>query len=102
EGGGAMALIRLVAALGLLLAGALGAEAACTGPVAGRAPPLRLAALGKGEVGLTFLGHASFLIESPQGIAAVTDYNGYMRPPFTPDIVTMNLAHSTHYTDAPD
>jgi len=55
-----------------------------------------------GSVGLTFLGHASFLIQSPGGVAIVTDYNGNNRPDFVPDIVTMNHAHSTHYTDFPD
>src|SRR3954453_16453207 len=40
------------------------AQAACTGVIAGT--PLRLAAAGsEGAVSLTFLGHASFLIESP-------------------------------------
>jgi L-ascorbate metabolism protein UlaG (beta-lactamase superfamily) len=77
------------------------AQAACTGPVAGLRNGIVRVALG-GQVDLTFLGHASFLIETPKGVSAVTDYNGYMRPPFTPDIVTMNVAHSTHYTDAPD
>ena len=48
---------------------------------------------------LTFLGHASFLIETRAGVSAVTDYNGYNTAPITPDIVTMNNAHSTHYTD---
>jgi L-ascorbate metabolism protein UlaG (beta-lactamase superfamily) len=55
-----------------------------------------------GNVHLTFLGHATFLIETSGGATAVTDYNGYIRPPFTPDIATMNNAHSTHYTDTPD
>ena len=31
-----------------------------------------------------------------------TDYNDYVRPSVLPDIVTMNRAHSTHYTDRPD
>ena len=31
-----------------------------------------------------------------------TDYNDYVRTPVLPDIVTMNHAHSTHYTDRPD
>ena len=31
-----------------------------------------------------------------------TDYNDWVRPPVLPDIVTMNHAHSTHYTDHPD
>src|SRR5436189_5353 len=54
----------------------------------------------EGGVGLNFLGHASFLIESPQGVTIVTDYNDMIRAPVTPDIVTMNNAHPTHYTDA--
>ncbi len=62
----------------------------------------RVAEVPAGSLRLTFLGHASFLIETPGGVTAVTDYNGYIRPPFTPDIVTMNNAHSTHYTDSPD
>src|SRR5437763_6150937 len=77
------------------------AWAACTGPVANGGARLRLASGGaEGEVGLTFLGHASFLIESPQGATIVTDYNDMIRAPVTPDIVTMNNAHPTHYTDA--
>src|SRR6202048_3981909 len=75
------------------------AQAACTGVVAGG--PLRLAAAGSEEaVSITFLGHASFLIESPGGVRIVTDYNDAIRSPVTPDIVTMNNAHPTHYSDA--
>jgi L-ascorbate metabolism protein UlaG (beta-lactamase superfamily) len=55
-----------------------------------------------GSVHLTFLGHASFLIQTAGGATAVTDYNGYIKPSFTSDIVTMNNAHSTHYTDTPE
>jgi L-ascorbate metabolism protein UlaG (beta-lactamase superfamily) len=74
--------------------------AACTGPVADQGARLRLASVGPEDgVRLTFLGHASFLIESPQGVRIVTDYNGVIRAPVTPDIVTMNNAHPTHYTD---
>ncbi len=53
----------------------------------------------KGAVNVTFIGHSSFLIETPQGASAVTDYNGVHTPPFAPDIVTMNFSHETHYTD---
>jgi hypothetical protein len=72
-------------------------------PVASLAPPMLPAAFvlaeapAAGTVRLTFLGHASFLIESPGGVAAVTDWNGINRPPFLPDIVTMNNAHPLHY-----
>ena len=47
---------------------------------------------------LTFLGHASFLIETAGGATAVTDFNAYVGTPVVPDIVTMNNAHDTHYT----
>ncbi|MCS6876695.1 MAG: MBL fold metallo-hydrolase [Geminicoccaceae bacterium] len=53
-------------------------------------------------VRLTFLGHASFLIETAGGASAVTDYNAYVVPPYPPRIATMNNAHDTHYTDRPD
>src|SRR5215475_14898899 len=78
-----------------------GARAECTGVVAGWRGPLHLAgAVPEGAVSITFLGHASFLIESPAGVRIVTDYNDIIRAPVTPDIVTMNNAHPTHYSDA--
>jgi L-ascorbate metabolism protein UlaG (beta-lactamase superfamily) len=78
------------------------AFAACTGVVAERLVPLRLISTGDAPaaVTVTFLGHASFLIESPQGVRIVTDYNDLIRAPVTPDVVTMNNAHTTHYTDS--
>lgn len=63
---------------------------------------LGAAALASTEVQLTFIGHATFLIESAGGVKIVTDYNDYVRPPVVPDIITMNRAHSSHYTDRPD
>jgi L-ascorbate metabolism protein UlaG (beta-lactamase superfamily) len=92
------------AALLAALLGAAVAHASCA-PVASlpvwRASTL-LAEIPAGHVGIRFLGHASFVIESPKGVRAVTDYNGYLRPESVPDIVTMNHAHPSHYTDAPD
>jgi L-ascorbate metabolism protein UlaG (beta-lactamase superfamily) len=77
------------------------AQAACTGVVAGRFGSVHLAAaVPEGAVSITFLGHASFLIESPAGVRIVTDYNDAIRAPVTPEIVTMNNAHPTHYSDA--
>src|SRR5215472_6559823 len=61
-----------------------------------------VAALGADQVRITFVGHATFLIESPQLVRIATDYNDYVRPPLVPDIATMNHAHDTHYTDHPD
>ena len=51
---------------------------------------------------LTYIGHASVLIKSPQGVTAVTDLTDYFPPPFPPDIATMNHFHDTHFTDHPD
>lgn len=62
----------------------------------------RTVAADSGEVRLTFVGHATFLIESPAGVTIATDYNDYVRPNVTPMVVTMNRAHDTHYTNNPD
>lgn len=64
--------------------------------------PIQRATLAKDEVRLTFVGHATFVIETPGGIRAATDYNDYVRPQATPDIATMNKAHSTHFSRSPD
>jgi len=53
-------------------------------------------------VTLTFVGHATFLIESPASVTIATDYNGVVRPSVVPRIATMNRAHTTHYTLYPD
>jgi L-ascorbate metabolism protein UlaG (beta-lactamase superfamily) len=79
----------------------------CPGLVAGRPPAaipaaFRLAALKADEVRLTYIGHSTFLIESPQLVRIATDYNDYVQPPVVPDIVTMNHAHDTHFTDSPN
>jgi L-ascorbate metabolism protein UlaG (beta-lactamase superfamily) len=63
---------------------------------------LKLAALNSDQVRITYIGHATFLIESPELVRIATDYNDYVRPPVVPDIATMNHAHDTHYTDHPD
>lgn len=85
------------------------AEAACPGAIAfepGRfwraLSPFSVAhaAPAAGHVALTFVGHASFVIETPGGVRAVTDFNDYVRPDFVPDIVTMNNAHSTHFSES--
>jgi len=75
--------------------------AACT-PIASVQPRVWPASTGNPAVSITFLGHASFLIGSPSGVRAVTDYSGLFGPRDTPDIVTMNRAHSSHHTLYPD
>jgi L-ascorbate metabolism protein UlaG (beta-lactamase superfamily) len=62
----------------------------------------RLAALEASEARLTFVGHATWLIESAGGVRIATDYNDYIQPSVVPDIATMNRAHTTHYSMAPD
>jgi L-ascorbate metabolism protein UlaG (beta-lactamase superfamily) len=78
----------------------------CPGLVASETPRVLPAsfklALNPDQVRITYSGHATFLIESPQLVRIATDYNDYVRPPVLPDIATMNHAHSTHYTDRPD
>jgi len=77
----------------------------CPGLIASQRPratpaSLRLA-LNTDEIRVNYIGHSTFLIESPQGVRIATDYNDYVKPQALPDIVTMNHAHSTHYTDQP-
>jgi L-ascorbate metabolism protein UlaG (beta-lactamase superfamily) len=90
----------------------------CPGLVASRAPRATLAAfqhsalktrvnalqlaLNPDQVRISYSGHSTFLVESPQLVRVATDYNDYVRPMVLPDIATMNHAHSTHYTDRPD
>lgn len=79
----------------------------CPGLVASSAPrvlpaSLRLAALAADQVRITYIGHSTFLIESPKLVRIATDYNDYVKPRVVPDVVTMNRAHSTHYTDSPE
>ena len=79
----------------------------CPGMVAGQPPraipaAFNLAALAGDEVRISYAGHSTFLIESPQGVKIATDYNDYVKPVGLPDIATMNHAHSTHFTDNPD
>lgn len=79
----------------------------CPGLVARNVPravpsAFSLASLKSDEVRISYVGHSTFLVESPRGIKIATDYNDYVKPRVLPDIATMNHAHSTHYTDYPD
>ncbi|MCU4180788.1 MBL fold metallo-hydrolase [Bosea sp. BH3] len=89
-------------ALGPSPASAQTDEPGCRPEMASLRLPLHRANLAKDEVRLTFVGHATFLIETPGGVKIATDYNDYVRPPVTPDIATMNKAHSTHNSRSPD
>src|ERR1700738_4726185 len=72
----------------------------CPGLVASERPQVlpaavRPTALAPNEARITYVGHSTFLIESPKLVRIATDFNDYVRPPVLPDIVTMNHAHST-------
>ncbi len=54
------------------------------------------------EVSIRFVGHSTFLITSPAGATIATDYNGYAGQGMVPRVVTMNRAHTSHWTPNPD
>ena len=68
----------------------------------GKGKVLQFAQAKREEVRITFVGHSTFLIESPRGVSIVTDYNDYVRPNMVPDIATMNIAHDSHFTHHPN
>ncbi|MGQ2967731.1 MAG: MBL fold metallo-hydrolase [Allorhizobium sp.] len=70
-------------------------------PPGSGAPALTLAQVQE-DVVITFVGHSTFQIDTPGGISIATDFNGWLRTSRTPDVVTMNKAHSSHYTLNPD
>ena len=65
---------------------------------------IRFAAFGEGltpeDVKITYIDHSMYLIETPTGRGIVTDYNG-LGGSIVPDVVTMNNAHSSHWTAVP-
>jgi L-ascorbate metabolism protein UlaG (beta-lactamase superfamily) len=54
------------------------------------------------DVAITYGGHSTYYIDTPGGVRIATDYSGGYRLGRLPDVVTMNRAHSTHYTLFPD
>src|SRR5512134_1760625 len=57
------------------------------GPLVQRAG-MRLAQLKPGEVRISYVGHSTFQIDTPSGLAIATDYNDYVRPAKVPDVIT--------------
>ena len=79
----------------------------CPAMVASQSPrvipaSLRLANLTPDQVRLTYAGHSTFMIESPQGVRIATDYNDYVQVLGVPTIATMNRAHDTHFSEYPN
>ena len=61
------------------------------------------APLERNTVRLNYIDHSMFLLETAGGLAAVTDYTGFIgNLDLIPDVVTMNNAHDTHWTAFPD
>lgn len=57
----------------------------------------------KYSVRIQYLSHASFLMQTRGGLNVVTDFTGYIgNVPMIPDVVTMNHAHTSHWTPNPD
>lgn len=56
----------------------------------------------KGEVTITYAGHSTYIIETPGNVTIATDFSGAYTAGKSPNVVTMNRAHSTHYTLYPD
>ncbi|MBC6441685.1 MAG: MBL fold metallo-hydrolase [Rhodobacteraceae bacterium] len=72
---------------------------------AGNAPQLRYVAardsLVKDEVLISYIAHSMYMIDTAGGLRVMTDYNGFIGNARQPDVVTMNVGHSSHYTDTP-
>lgn len=48
---------------------------------------------------IEYINHATFKITSPKNVIIETDFTGEFSNVRTPDILTMNRSHSSHYTD---
>jgi L-ascorbate metabolism protein UlaG (beta-lactamase superfamily) len=72
------------------------------GPARATPVSLRQAANPADGVAITYGGHSTYYIDTPAGVRIATDWNGAYRSGRLPDVVTMNRAHSSHYTLVPD
>jgi L-ascorbate metabolism protein UlaG (beta-lactamase superfamily) len=55
------------------------------------------------SVRISYVTHSSYLIQDSAGLSVITDYAGFHgNTDFIPDVVTMNHAHSSHFTAFPD
>ncbi len=53
-------------------------------------------------VTITYAGHSTYVVETPAGVRIATDYSGIYGSDPLPRVVTMNKAHTTHFTSSPD
>lgn len=55
------------------------------------------------SVRLRYVNHATFLIQTPGGHSIATDFTGFLGATnYLPEVVTMNIAHESHWTAFPD
>ncbi|SLN50381.1 MBL fold metallo-hydrolase [Roseisalinus antarcticus] len=55
------------------------------------------------SVRISYVDHSMFLLQTEGGLTALTDFTGYFGPAaLVPDVITMNNAHSSHWTPFPD
>ena len=64
--------------------------------------PVLPATVAPGTVDITFATHSTYVIETPAGVTIATDYAGWAGPGVVPTVITMNRAHSSHFTMSPD
>jgi L-ascorbate metabolism protein UlaG (beta-lactamase superfamily) len=99
------AFLGLVVILAIVSPGARASDSQCLamaeGPKPMRYAAVSPAAVAAEQVQITYVGHSTFLVETHGGVKIATDYAGYAGG-VVPDVVTMNHAHSSHYTDTPD
>ncbi len=76
--------------------------------LAGQYPGVQYASLGgfpelaAEDVRLHYIGHSTYLLETSGGLTVATDFTGYVGQDIIPNVVTMNRAHSSHWTEFPD
>jgi L-ascorbate metabolism protein UlaG (beta-lactamase superfamily) len=108
-----LAMLRSFPIVFALLGSLIGSAAAQDAPrseclAMANAPPratpvgFREAAAKPEEVAITYAGHSTYYIDTPGGVRIATDFSGAYRTGRLPDVVTMNRAHSTHYSLFPD
>lgn len=100
-------MLRTLTVFLCLLAGAAKAErmqSHCLA-FAGSEPRIwRAATIPDDAVAVSYIGHSMYLIETPKGFSAITDYAGGAKGADGnwPELVTMNFAHSSHHTSVPN
>lgn len=70
-------------------------------------PPIAVPAkftLKNREVGIRYVAHSTYLIETDEDLQILTDWSGDFEWKIDeiPDVITMNHAHTTHWTPNPD